>query len=236
MDIDEAAAIVAGPRCPEWGDALQALVHYVETEARTLRATASDAADIAQDVILKVMRRRQSGEEAWSSGGHRGYLKRCAYYGVITLYRQRRKAGTPLPEEVPEQPPEKSNELGGRLRELIDQAASFARNQRKPRYREEFDEAWRELQAIVYDEVSLDAILAAKLNAGADKAAQVRARNNAYKAHERTRTELLQAVGQLLVADELTTAEADLTRRALGIFVRCQRRQASTVTMEKGSP
>ncbi|HEY2406571.1 MAG TPA: hypothetical protein VGI10_11245 [Polyangiaceae bacterium] len=249
MDIDEAAAIVAGPRTPAWGEAIQALGHYVRAQAKKARAHSDEADDIAQETLLKILPRLQCGDSVWSEGQHREYLKACAGNGVASLHRKSARAtsalrdlhaqadalglGVVLPPPIVDKDGD-PREQDEPTRDLIEKIAQFARSRRKPRYQNEFDQAWSELQAIVYAETPLNTILVAKIGAETDKAAYLKARNNAYKAHERIRAELLAAVTALRETTELTSAEAELAIKALRTFVRCQRGAPPRVTPEKG--
>jgi DNA-directed RNA polymerase specialized sigma24 family protein len=238
MDIDEAAAaVVAGSQAPKWGEALLVLCNFVQLQAQKARASDEEAEDIAQETLLKIVPKLQSGERPWDEGNHRAYLNKCARNGVIGLRRTSARQRLALSEEPMhvESIGDAVDELVESARELIGTAARFARGQRKPRYLEAFDKAWGELQALVYEERPLEEILAAQLAPKADRATYLKARNNAYKSHERTRLELLEAVNRLRSSGEFTATEADVATRALRVFVRCQRRASPSVTSEKGS-
>jgi DNA-directed RNA polymerase specialized sigma24 family protein len=245
MNIDEAATIVAGPRTPSWGAALQALGQFLEACARKQGATATEAEDVAQEVLIKLMRRREAGEQNWLPGQHSGYLKTCAINAVTDL-RRRDNDLAPLPDEVADASGSAAadDEGLGHVAEalfedakaLFEKAAQFARAQRLPRYRAEFDESWGELKAIFYDETPLRTLLEAKLGSVVSESAYLKARDRAYKRHERTRAALLQAVNHLRETGEFTGTDADRVTSALRVFIRCQRGTAPRVTKEKGSP
>lgn len=237
MHIDEAAAIVAGPRTPALAEAIQALWQFVQVQAKKAGATDDEAEDIAQDILSKILPRLQSGDRVWDGGNHCAYLKACARNSVASLRRISGRDRATVSQE-PSTAQSTSNEVGelfDAAREFIAAAARFARSQRKPRYLEPFDQAWGELQDIVYEEKPLDEILKAKLGPDADRATYEKARNSAYKSHERIRGELQRGVTQLCALGELTAAQAEFATRALRVFVRCQRGARVRVTPEKGS-
>lgn len=238
MDIDEAAAIVAGPRTPALGAALNALGAFLAACAKKGGASKTEAEDVAQDVVIKLMRRRQAGEDNWLPAQHHRYLKTCALNAVRDL-RRRDKHLAPLPDEVVDAQIASSpehEELGHLAKDSFDKAAQFARARRLPRYRAEFDEAWAELQAMFYDDAPLRTLLEAKLGGDTSLLAYSKARDRAYKAHQRTRESLLQALNHLRESGELTAIAADLASRALGVFVRCQRAAPPRVRTPKGLP
>lgn len=242
MDLDEAALILKGPRGAAWAQALECVRRFLQTEARHRRATADEADEIAQNVVIKLWTRLQSGEVPWADGCHRPYLKSCAENGVATLRRQSSKRTTARLEELPAPATDDIADAGSELVEaalaVLPRVAQAARERRAARYRADFDETWRQLQALALQGASLRSLLEAegKLGSEADEASFVKARNNAYKAHERVRGELLQALEQLSERGELTVTDAELVRRALRVFVRCQRRATPRVSPRKGPP
>lgn len=237
MDIDEAAAIVAGPRAGRWSEALQALRDFIEQEARAARASSDEADDIAQIVLLNVFPRLQSGDRVWETGNHRAYLRAAARNRLIDLRRRGKKdQAVPTPVELVDDGGEHVQATLAPARHLIAAVAAAARARRAERYQSAFDHVWNDLQALVNDESTLEKILTARLEPGADRVLFVKARNRAYKAHERIRAELLAAVGPMRDSGRLSAEDAELVLRALRVFVRCQRQPTSPVSARKGSP
>ncbi|MEQ8460180.1 MAG: hypothetical protein RLO52_34105 [Sandaracinaceae bacterium] len=195
------------------------------------RCTPDLAQDCAQDVLTKLLTRFATGEnpvERPGSGACAGYLRSMVANWLNDRSRETRRVQerrAQLSAEPTLIAPAEAIQDGELLedlvwlRALLSKVADRAIADRHARHRHHLERGWRELEALVFDEVPLRDLL--EVTERAD-AAQIRAaRDAAYKRHERTRSGLAEAVGAmeregLLTAEETTaarTAVAGLARR-----------------------
>lgn len=113
---------------------------------------------------------------------------------------------------------------------ILAQLAARAIERRAPRHRPHLVQGWREIEAIVRDGAPLDAVL--ELARDATRAERTRARNAAYKRHERTRSALEEALEELARA-ELGAEQVELARLAIAQLARCQRADPSIEPVEE---
>jgi DNA-directed RNA polymerase specialized sigma24 family protein len=239
MDIDEAAVVLSGPRSPGWNDALEVLGRFVETEATKTRASRAEAEDIAQNVAFKLWQRLDTGEVPWAPGAHRAYLKQCARNAVVDLRRASAGRVEALkPDELADGGQDAGanevTELAAAVWDLLEKVAARARQCRAARYHADFDRTWKELCALVRGASLRELLGSSEIVPSESEERFTQARNAAYKAHERMRTALLAAVGDLKNTGKFTEAEALRASQALRVFVRCQRRTEKHVTEGKG--
>jgi DNA-directed RNA polymerase specialized sigma24 family protein len=223
MELDEAIVILFGPPSPRGAQAYPVVVSFLETCAK--RRGARDAENVAQQVLSKLLIRARGGETPWSHpAAAKAYLAKCAERAAIDEHRQGRRHSR-LPTDFS---PEPSPVLDGDERALIEKVAAVARNRRAPRYRAEFDATWSQIRALAFEDADLRELLPID-----DEAQFVKARNRAYKNHERARKALQVAVGEMRKAGQLSTDDAELALGCLRVLVRCQRSEPRNVSRSR---
>lgn len=227
MELDEAIVTLFGPPSSGATQAYAVVASFLESCAT--RRGARDAESIAQDVLSKLLTRARGGETPWSNpAAGKAYIARCAERAAIDEHRREQRQAR-LPTDFS---PEPAPALDGDERALVEKVAAVARNRRAPRYRPEFDATWSELSALAFQGADLRELLLATgtLQAGCSEAELIKARNRAYKNHERVRKALLAAAVEMRNAGQLSAEDAELALACLRVLVRCQRSEPLSVS------
>ena len=88
---------------------------------------------------------------------------------------------------------------------------------------------------MVFESIPLDSLLveSGAIEAGADRESRDRARNAAYKRHQRTREALEESLEALARAGELEAYEIEVARLGIAALARCQRSARVSVDEER---
>jgi DNA-directed RNA polymerase specialized sigma24 family protein len=230
MELDEAIVILFGPPSSGSSQAYTMVASFLERCAS--RCGARDAENVAQHVLSRLLTRARGGETPWATpAAAKGYLAKCAEHAAIDEHRREQRQSRLPTDFSPEQAPT----LNGDERALIEKVAGEARNRRAARYRPEFDATWRQLSAVVFEGTDLRDVLLAEstLQSGSSEADFIKARNRAYKNHERVRKSLLAAAVRMAEAGQLSADDAALAIACLRVLVRCQRSEAAGVSRSR---
>jgi DNA-directed RNA polymerase specialized sigma24 family protein len=225
--LDEAIVILFGAPSPGRDRAYGIVAPFLASRAR--QHGARDPEDIAQQVLIKLMTRAQGGETPWTNpAAGKAYLAKCAERAAIDEHRREQRHSGLSPDLIPGPGPL----LDGDERALVEKVAAVARSRRAPRYRAEFDATWSQLSALVFEDADLRELLQAEgaLDQGSSEADFVKARNRAYKNHERVRDALRAAAGEMRNTGQLSADDAELALACLRVLVRCQRSELRSVS------
>jgi len=238
------AVLLEGETGPAARAALAAVRATALRMARADGRRPADHDDCAQEVAFKLWKRLAMGDcpvRVVSAAACAAYVRRMVSNWLTDRQRRegaRRSHGERLRHEGASGP-ESAEELAvshedgaeeraraRRVRALLERLARSAIERRQPRHRGHLEQGWREITAMVFEGTPLSMLLAGELERG------TRARDAAYKRHQRTREALEDALDALAIGGELDGEELELARLALAALARCQRTDAGGVDEE----
>jgi DNA-directed RNA polymerase specialized sigma24 family protein len=236
------AVLLEGETGPAARSALEAVRAAALRMARADGRRPADHDDCAQEVAFKLWKRLAMGDcpvRVVSAGACAGYVRTMVTHWLTDRQRReraRRSHGERLrhesasrPESAEEQAVSHEDEAherarASRVRALLERLARSAIERRQPRHRAHLEQGWREISAMVFEGTPLSVLLAGELG--------TRARDAAYKRHQRTREALEDALDALAIDGGLDGEELELGRLAIAALARCQRTGASGVDEE----
>lgn len=226
-------ALTRNPRDDEAAGELRELLHGF---ARSLRFEEDVVSAVEVTLWSKWFNRdvRRLPCIAEGDGACKSYLRRMVINKAADEARRRsREAPVSEDDEAIESRPDLSGSIAdpaealdnAETMALVRRARDHARARRAERYRAAFDRSWDQAIRLVVRGESMDAVLAADEGSGQNATAGDRAaaRDRVYKGQERLRTEIREAVVDLVEKGELTHDEAESVHRFFRCFVRCQR-------------
>lgn len=164
------------------------------------------------------------------------YLRSMLVRFLISLKRwegkhqpvEEERLGTPDGSEQGDEESE-TREMRAQLalgRTLLDRAFADAAALRGARYRSALDKAWRQIESLVFEEGSMDAILACDEGLGPDATPELvkAARDRVLKAHQRCRDAVRASAERMIEDGEIGKNDAQLLRKMLTALFRRQTR------------
>lgn len=199
--------------------------------------------DVIGDVQYALLKRAIAGKldvHTRGDGACIGYVRTSLVNRHISIGRRERRFergaedhpgnpfdAVPAPRvtgEVPapdaEKPPDADAEVA-RIRKLLGRVFGTVREGRQPRYRAALDTAWRQLQDLVFERMSMENVLERDEGLGQEAPAELRkqALDRMYKSHERLRVALQLAAEHLGAAGTLSRADAHLAADAIRLLL-----------------
>ncbi len=257
MELHEAFAVLLGEETgPSARAAHDAIRFYALRAARAQNPlSTADVEDCAQDVTFKLWKRLSIGNCPVGELSHAAcaaYVRKMAANWMIDR-RRRHQTRTHYGDQLRHQidPQRASNDVEQRAVEaeeerettqrgaqawaLLDRLALHAIEHRQARHRPHLEEGWREIKAMVLESTTLEQLLEARgeVEPGHEAESRVRARNAAYKRHQRTREALEASLGALARSGVLGAGEVEIARLAISALARCQRSPSEHVDEER---
>jgi|LNFM01.1.fsa_nt_gb hypothetical protein len=245
------------PRRQEAARALVALLSQL-VRGRLVEPSSRQSFEIRRDVereevvsrvALKVIQCSPLPVAGKSDGECRRYLSTMLVRAHIAEYRKRSRLVLPGDDKLvglrgtstatdESANADAADDYIERARALLDRAFDRVLSERQERFREAVVRAWKQINELVFAQVSFATILLRDEGADAaqDRAAFVRARNRVFKNHERLRVALREASDAMLAEGSLTESDAKALDEALILLFRCQNSPASRIEEQNVPP